>query len=310
MGGYDRPKSSSVKHLNHLNHCVNSKTLNIATLNVCGLRKRSQYPDFVEYFDRFDLICFVETKLEDIDVISIPGFQCFSQPRKQKYIRKSGGIALFAKDKFFEHCKYLVTDSDYIMWVSVDRSIASTEEDLIIGITYVPPSQSRFFNDDELQTLENEITSMCSSHKYVFITGDLNARTARLSDYVQLDEFLAETFELDDETINFFNKTTILEQLKIPLNRTSNDTKTNNAGYWLMNVCKNNNLFIVNGRVGKDKNIGNKTFRDQSVIDYTLCTADCFYLLQQFEIIELDEFFSDGHSLLSWSLNMNSKHTT
>lgn len=180
--------------------------MNIATLNVCGLKKRSQYPDFVEYFDKYDLICFVGTKLEDINIISIPGFQCFSQPRKQKYIRKSGGIALFAKDEIFQHCKYLATDSDYVMWISIDKSRSSIDENLIIGITYVPPSQSRFFNDDELQTLENEITSMCSSHKYVFITGDLNARTAIFTDYVQLDDFLAEEFELDDETALFLIK--------------------------------------------------------------------------------------------------------
>ena len=279
--------------------------MKIATLNVCGLKKRSQYPDFVEYFDKYDLICFVETKLEDIDVISIPGFQCFSQPRKQKYIRKSGGIALFAKDEIFQHCKYLATDSDYVMWISIDKSRISIDENLIIGITYAPPSQSRFFNDDELQTLENEITSMCSSHKYIFITGDLNARTGILTDYVQLDEFLAEEFELDDETAHFFDKTTILERLKIPLSRTSNDIKTNNIGYWLVNICKNNNLFIVNGRVGKNRDIVSKTFRDQSVLDHTLCTADCFYFLQQFEIIELDEIFSDGHSLLSWSFDIN-----
>ena len=66
---------------------------------------------------------------------------------------------------------------------------------------------------------------MCSSHKYVFITGDLNARTGILADYVQLDEFLAEEFELDDETAHFFDKTTILERLKIPLSRTSTGYK-------------------------------------------------------------------------------------
>ena len=192
------------------------------------------------------------------------------------------------------------------MWIPIDKSRISIDENFIIGITYVPLSQSQFFSDDELQTLENEITSMCSSHQYVFITGDFNPRTAILTDYVQLDVFLAEEFELDDETAHFsFYKTTILERVKIPLSRTSNDIKTNNIGYWPVNTCKNNNLFIVNGRVGKDRDIGSKTFPDQSVINYTLCTADCFYFLQQFEIIKLDEIFSDGHSLLSWPLDIN-----
>ena len=40
---------------------------------------------------------------------------------------------------------------------------------------------------------------------YVFITGDLNARTASLADYAQL-EFLAKESELDDETAQSFDK--------------------------------------------------------------------------------------------------------
>ena len=113
-------------------------------------------------------------------------------------------------------------------------------------------------------------------------------------------------FDFDDDVANFFDKTEILESLNIPLERSSMDTKTNNSGYWLTDVCKNNNLFIVNGRVGKDKGVGRKTFRDTSTIDYTLCTADCFTFLTQFEVIDLDPIFSDGHALLSWSLNVNS----
>ena len=70
-------------------------------------------------------------------------------------------------------------------------------------------------------------------------------------------------------------------------------------GYWLIDTCKNNNLFIVNGRFGKDKGIGTTTFRDKSLIDYTLCSAGRFEILHDFEIVELDPVFSDGHSLLA-----------
>ena len=71
---------------------------------------------------------------------------------------------------------------------------------------------------------------------------------------------------------------------------------------WLLETCENNNLFIVNGRIGIDKHIGAPTFRDKSVIDYTISTAVCFTLLSDFEVIELDVILSDGHTLISWSL--------
>ncbi|MEW8560930.1 MAG: hypothetical protein AB2541_02460, partial [Candidatus Thiodiazotropha sp.] len=269
---------------------------------MCGLKSRTDYPDFSQFFSAFDMICFVETKLDDTDIVSLPGFQCLSQPRKQHYLRKSGGIAFFVKEGISEYCKQKESVSDYIMWICVDKKLTQTDENLVLGIIYVPPSQSRFFNDDELLNLENEISSVCRSNKYVIITGDINARTAKLSDYVKLDDFFSNMFNFDNDTVSLLDKTEVLESQRIPLRRNSKDAKTNNAGYWLIDLCKFNNLFIVNGRVGEDKAIGEKTFRDKSVIDYTLCTADCFSMLKQFEVVEVDPIFSDGHSLLKWSL--------
>ena len=70
----------------------------------------------------------------------------------------------------------------------------------------------------------------------------------------------------------------------------------------MIDTCKNNNLFIVNGRYGKDRGIGASTFRDKSLIDYTICTADSFKILQDFEVMKLDPIFSDGHAALLWSI--------
>ena len=268
-------------------------------------KNRSNYPDFTDCFTDYDILCYVETKLDNTDIVSLPGFECISQPRKEFSFRRSGGVALFIKSEIAKFCKLKPSESDYIMWVHIDKHLIDTDENLILGIIYVPPIQSRFYNDDELSKLENEIMSVCCSNKYVTISGDINARTAKLPDYVKLDQYISDQFDFDDDIANFFDKTEILKNLNIPVERSSMDVKTNNTGYWLTDVCKNNNLFIVNGRVGKDKGIGRKTFRKTSTIDYTICTANCFPFLTQFEVIELDPIFSDGHSLLSWSLNIN-----
>ena len=279
--------------------------MKFATLNVCGLKTRNNYPDFTDYLSNYDILCLVETKLDQTDIVSLPGFDCISQPRKELFFRRSGGIAVFVKNKFSEYCTYQPSESDYIMWMCIDKRLTDSDENMYLGIVYVPPSQSRFYNDDELSKLENEIMLMCSSNKYVIISGDVNARTRKLTDYVKLDHYFSDMFDFDDEIANFFDKTEMLENLNIPLTRSTTDTKTNNSGYWLIDLCKNNNLFIVNGRVGKDKGFGLKTFRNTSTIDYTICTADCFRFLTHFEVKELDPIFSDWHSLLSWSLNVN-----
>ena len=140
----------------------------------------------------------------------------------------------------------------------------------------------------------------------MFINGDINGRTFFfLLDFTRLDNFMSDMLDSDDSVASFFDKVTFLENMNVPLVRASKDRKTNTIGYWLIDTCKNNNLFIVNGRFGKDEGIGETTFRDKSLIDYTLCSAESFEILNDFEVIELDSVFSDGHALLEWSIKCN-----
>ena len=125
-------------------------------------------------------MCFQETKLDYLGIISLPGFKLIAQPRKERQFHKSGGLAIFIKNTISEYCKHHETDSDYILWLSIDRQITTTDENVMLGTVYVPPVQSRFYNEDEITVLEREIMTQCSNHKYVFITGDINARSSRL----------------------------------------------------------------------------------------------------------------------------------
>ena len=302
----ERPNSFTTRSA-PLHNNLNENVLKFASLNVCGLKTRLEYPDFVTYFSSFDIICYQETKVDEFDILSLPGFTAISQPRKQRQYRKSGGLAIFIKDNISQFCTQYKTESDYILWISIDKSVLDTDENVILGSIYIPPVQSRYYNEDEFAVLESEIISQCSNNKYVFINGDLNGRSSRLPDFTLIDSFVSDLFDFDDSTANFFDKTSLLENLNIPLERASKDHKTNTMGYWLIDTCKNNNLFIVNGRFGKDKGIGTTTFRDKSLIDYTLCSAESFEILHDFEIVELDPVFSDGHSLLAWSVKCNNK---
>ena len=249
------------------------------------------------------MLCVTETKLDQTDVISVEGYSFFSQHRKQNYIRKSGGIGLFCKQNLAAKLSIIDTQTDYILWARLDKTLFNISEDLILGILYIPPSQSRFLNDDEFYDLETEITSMCSQSSFVCLTGDMNARTATLCDFIMADSFIADLFEFDQDTLRFYNQAEQLHTLNINKNRVSKDKHTNTNGYKLIEICINNNLFILNGRFGKDKMTGNFTFRKQSLIDYTICSFNCLTLLEDFEIIETDSLLSDGHSLLSWSIN-------
>ena len=113
MGEY-----ANIRRNDLLNSNKNHSTLKFASLNVCGLKTRLQYPDFIDYFKHFDIVCSEETKIDDMDIISFPGFKLISQPRKEPlYLRKSGGLAIFIKDNLANYCKPLETESDYILWL-------------------------------------------------------------------------------------------------------------------------------------------------------------------------------------------------
>ena len=151
-------------------------------------------------------MCFVETKLDDTDIISLPGFDFISQPRKQPFYRKSGGIAVFVKKSISKYINSIESQSDYILWLSFDKRLTGTDESLVLETSYIPPTQSRFFNEEEIERHEGEIMSMCSRNKYVCITGDLNAQIGHSKDYVEMDEYLSHMFNFDEETTDFFDK--------------------------------------------------------------------------------------------------------
>ena len=65
----------------------------------------------------------------------------------------------------------------------------------------------------------------------------------------------------------------VLQQLNLPLKRNNVDKGKNPYGNLLLNLCRGNDLFIVNGRIGDNKE-GNLTCRNASVIDYTICNSE------------------------------------
>lgn len=143
----------------------------------------------------------------------------------------------------------------------------------------------------------------------MFVTGDANGHTSTLPDYAIFDQFLSDEFRINEDDLRSMNCVNMLPYLDIPVDRSSKCNKVNSHGRKLLDICKLNNLFIVNGRFGKDKCIGNFTFRNISVIDYCLASLDCLRQIESFEVIELDPIFSDGHCLLSTSINFKSSWT-
>ena len=173
---------------NNNNHPTTPKQyeqLQIGTLNMCGILTKTKYPDFIKLIDDFHLFCVTETKVDKYDIISIPNYTFLSKPRTQKYLRKSGGIGVFVKQTILNYVDVIDSECEYVMWVKLKKSLFNIDNDIIIGIMYIPPEQSKFYNDDEMQNFNNEIINMCSEYTNLILTGDNNGNTAELPDFIK-----------------------------------------------------------------------------------------------------------------------------
>jgi hypothetical protein len=99
--------------------------------------------------------------------------------------------------------------------------------------------------------------------------GDFNARTSVLADYVigeKSDVYLPLPDEYAYDTVT------------IP--RSSMDRNVvNENGRRFLELCKSTGLRIVNGRKGRDENLGKCTFLNslgESLVDYVICSEDMF----------------------------------
>ena len=81
--------------------------VNIVYLNVCGLKTRLCFPIFLHFINQYDILCFVETKLDDIDKIDIPGYILYTNNRYLKSCVKSGGICLAVRNNLTTQMLYL-----------------------------------------------------------------------------------------------------------------------------------------------------------------------------------------------------------
>lgn len=89
--------------------------LKFCSLNVNGLKRRINYPDFVEFVKCYDLFCAVETHLDGIDLVDIYSYAFIAKHRTQIYKRKFGRIGLYVKEKKSKYVKLILSNNEYIL---------------------------------------------------------------------------------------------------------------------------------------------------------------------------------------------------
>ena len=207
---------------------------------------------------------------------------------------------MYVTDRISPLCKQITDvnlNCESALWVKF-------AEHFIVGAIYIPCEGSKYHHSDIFGDLTSDIKYIKDKYEMpLMLVGDFNSRTGTLNDIMLLenDDVLDESnFEYLD-ILNFFNSTNV--QIK----RKNIDPKVDNNGRKLIEMCKLQELCILNGRAGADKDIGSTTCDNASTIDYIICTPDLLPKIIDFEIDTLDKCLSDKHNPIH--ANINITHT-
>ena len=133
--------------------------------------------------------------------------------------------------------------------------------------------------------------------------GDFNARACNKADFVDADEILTHYFSFDDTNGGSLNISSKIEKTNLSKYSVSQEKIINNEDNMLFDMCKSNSMLILNGRCGNDNNNDAITFRNQSIIYYSIVSFQSLYFVKKFSVLELDSLLSDDHALISTNLS-------
>ena len=177
------------------------------------------------------------------------------------------------------------------------------KDNFILGALYLPHENSKYHYSELFDDLSLNISTIKGKFDLpVMLIGDLNSRTGQLNEIMLLD---IQDEILDERTFTQPYVVDILKSLNIPVKRCNLDTKINNNGRKLVEMCKIHELCLMNGRVGSDKNVGGLTCADKSAIDYIMCSPDLLLNVSEFCIDVFDPLLSDKHSPICVTLSID-----
>ena len=122
------------------------------SLNVCGVKSKLSSADFVNFINDYDVICFTETKCDDVDMINI---DIVFKDRNKLSRFKSGGILMVIKKNVDFKWKPIMSDFDSLLSVKVDKRSIGLDKELVLSCVYIPPSHSRYGNEEHFDELDN-----------------------------------------------------------------------------------------------------------------------------------------------------------
>ena len=297
---FKNPTTHIYHNINNYSIKENSKgvgnILKLQFLNLGGLSSKLKFPDIYDFVNNADITGLVETKLKltdvtmndkGVDEITFPGSHCFHKFRYTQSSKPSGGMCFVVKD-------YLKDIFQLLKCNNPDMSLGKISipncEPFVLSLVYVSPENSPYSSRQTFIDIENDICNKIIAEPNILILGDFNAYTSNKCDLNIIDD--------NDNDSNFpdpESNTSLLNEIKLPIQRKSNcKQKINNYGNCLLDLVKNLNMIICNGRFGQLSEC--VTTPSQSVIDYCIGSPLVLKHILNFKVLDFSEIISDVHS--------------
>jgi len=59
-----------------------------------------------------------------------------------------------------------------VLWIKIAKSYTNDDKDILLGCTYIPPLFLHFYNNNEFELFEREVSLMASRFDLVYMCGD------------------------------------------------------------------------------------------------------------------------------------------
>ncbi|VDI16374.1 Hypothetical predicted protein [Mytilus galloprovincialis] len=235
----DGSRESSKNQNDQLNY------LNLTCINCCGIKSKLKYPEFTELLYKTDIAGIVETKLDDIDDIQLQGYELIYKNRN-KIGKRSGGLAVAYKNHLKDNIEYIKTESKFVLWCKISKVI-NRLDDILLGIIYIPREYiyTSYSSIDAINEIEMELFELSHKFSKCLLVGDFNARTGSEDDFIFVPNSESHVVVLENIQINAVGN---FDQYDFSRKRNSRDKNKNRFGNQLLEFCKGNNFFIMNGR--------------------------------------------------------------
>ena len=264
----------------------------MCSINVCGLNSKLKYTILQDYMKQFDAICLTETNCDLISDNDINGFKSFIMPKKNKKHKHGGihGICVFIRQNIAHNCTIIDKFvSESVLWIHLNKNISGFE--FILGAVYLPHEASDYHHEDIYEFLADDIITIKATLDVpIILLGNFNSRVGLKTDF-EYESELEGLYIEQDPLLFFFDKHDLLERI-------NKDGYTNNNGNKLIELCKMSDLKIANGRMGKDRGIGNytcHTTNGKSTIDFAILSMELFPYVDDFYVDIPDKCMSDVH---------------